>query len=55
MEEVNCATCGAPMKDGEPHCSACKASMTCEEGTCACACGNTVEAAEAKCDACLGM
>lgn len=53
--EMICASCGAPLKDGEPHCHLCNSAMVCEGDTCACACGNTFAPSEAKCDICLEM
>ena len=53
MNELTCAACGEMLKDGEPHCSQCNASMKCTASECTCECGNTAKPDAIKCDACL--
>jgi|GEM_PF-6017588 len=54
--DMNCSSCGNPLKEGEPHCAQDHATMTCEADMCTCpTCGNKVAAGEIKCDQCLGM
>jgi len=55
MQEMTCTSCGMPLTDGEPHCSLCKQTMTCNVDNCSCQCGNMVKMEELKCDICLGM
>ncbi len=53
--EMKCSVCGETLANGEPHCSMHgddhSVAMTCTGETCRCDCGNTVSAAEIKCDA----